>query len=166
MGNITQEKLFNKWIHRVKRTQLAHRFAAKGTSRAHLCIGIPAAAISALVATSVFASWEEGLLGYGRIITGMLSISSAILISLQTFLRLEEQSSKHQLTDARYGTIRQKMEHRIAFPTVNNSELDIFCAEVTEELDDLARKSPVVAERYWRKARNTIINTQQQEKPH
>jgi len=156
MDKLTPEDLINKWILRVQRTQLAHRFAAKGTGKAHLLIGIPAAVLSTVVATSIFASWEAELFGYGRLITGMLSISSAILIALQTFLRLEELSDKHQKSDANYGTVRQKLEQEAAFLTESTIDLNVFCNEIRKDLDELAKSSPVVPERYWCKARSTI----------
>lgn len=88
--------------------QLAHRFASKGRERAHILIGLPTVALSAVVCTSIFSSignrQDTGI----QIIFGMLSLLAATLAALQTFLGMEDLSNKHWLADSGYSAIRQR----------------------------------------------------------
>ncbi len=148
--------LLRQWALRLKRAQLAHRFAAKGYSTLHLWMGIPAVVLATVVATSVFASWEGQLEGYGRILTGMLSVGAAIFAALQTFLRFEEKSEKHQMTDARYGAIRQKIEQTQAFMRMHHEDLDDFYHKIRREIEELSKEALIVPERFWQQARRVM----------
>ena len=156
MEEMSSSFLLEKWSLRIKRAQLAHRFAAKGYAHLHLWLGVPAIGLSALVATSVFASLENQLGAYGWIITGMLSVAATILVALQTFLRFEELSSKHQAADARYGAIRQNIEQLQAFSNKEEGSLINECDRIRLELEDLMKEVPMVPERYWQQARAVL----------
>ncbi len=159
MEEITPENLLREWCIRIKRAQLAHRFAAKGYNNLHLWMGIPAVALSTLVATSVFASLEEQLEGYGRIIIGMLSVFAAILAALQTFLHFKELSDKHQITDAKYGTIKLKIEQMQVLMIEDKKELKVFFHQVRREIENLAKQAPIIPEKFWQEARAVIAKT-------
>lgn len=153
------DELLNKWCLRVKRSQLAHRFAAKQLNKLHLFLGSSAAVLSTITGTSIFASLEKGLSGYGKIVVGVTSLLAALLSALQTFLRLDESSNKHQKADAGYSAIRQQIEqYKITrYQTSNNTEdVDEFLNSVRKQMQELAEDSPVVHEQYWQKARAVI----------
>jgi hypothetical protein len=156
MEEMSSSALLEKWSLRIKRAQLAHRFAAKGYAHLHLWLGVPAIGLSALVATSVFASLQDKLGAYGWIITGMLSVGATILVALQTFLRFEELSSKHQAADARYGAIRQNIEQLQAFSEEDQASMANACDRIRLAMENLMEEIPMVPERYWQQARAVL----------
>jgi hypothetical protein len=150
------DALLNKWCMRVKRSQLAHRFAAKQLNKFHLLLGGSAAVLSTITGTSIFASLEKGLSGYGRIVVGVTSLLAALLSALQTFLRLDESSNKHQKADAGYSAIRQQIEqYRVTQYQTSNQvkDVDEFLNSIRQQMEELTADSPIVHERYWQKAR-------------
>lgn len=150
------DELLYKWCSRVKRSQFAHRFTAKGLSGLHLILGISAVVMATVTGTAIFASLETGLPGYGRILTGLLSLAAALLSALQTFLRLDERSKMHQRADASYSAIRQRIEQYQAIRHEKGYEaedLEGFLALVGREMSTLSKDAPLVPERYWQKAR-------------
>jgi hypothetical protein len=159
MEKIAVDELLNKWCLRVKRSQFAHRFAAKELSKIHLLLGLSAVIIATTTGTAIFASFEKGLPDYGRILTGVLSLTAALLSALQTFLRLDERSGKHQRADASYSAIRQKIEQYQAIQHISSDgqkNIQDFLDSLREEMDALAKDSPIVPERYWKKARAVL----------
>lgn len=160
----TLDSLLQRWHTRLKRSQLAHRFAAKGYSSFHILLGVSTIALATSTGTSLFMSLEKGLTGHGKIIMGMLSITAALLTALQTFLRLDERASKHQKADASYGTIRQKIEQNQVIREGLLENQDDFLNNMRFEMETLAKESPIVSERYWRKARAIMVQEQRNNK--
>lgn len=159
LGEKAVDELLNKWCLRVKRSQLAHRFAAKQLSKFHVLLGGSAAVLSTITGTSIFASLEKGLSGYGRIVVGVTSLLAALLSALQTFLRLDENSNKHQKADAGYSAIRQQIEqYRVTqYQTSNQTtNADEFLNSIRQQMEELAEDSPIVPERHWHKARTVL----------
>lgn len=143
--------LLQKWLRRVKRAQLAHRLSAKNAQLQHFRIGIPAIALSTIVGTSVFASFQVDL-QEGKLILGLLSMGAAVLTALQTFLRYDESSRNHQQADVGYGEIRQSIEHRLVFPLAGD-RLEEFCTLIKERIEKLNKESPLIDEKIWKKAK-------------
>jgi len=154
--NLAPNDLLRTWKVRIKRAQLAHRFAAKGFDRLHMWMGIPAVVLSTLVATSVFASLEVQLEGYGRIIIGMLSVSATILVALQTFLRFKELSDQHQIADSQYHAIKLKIEQILVMKKIDEKEFENFFHNIRRRINGVADQSPIVPEKFWRKARSVM----------
>ncbi len=146
--------LLLKWLRRVKRSQLAHRLSAKNAQSSHFQIGIPAIALSTIVGTSVFASFQVDLPG-GKLLVGLLSMAAAVLTALQTFLRYDETARNHQKADVGYGEVRQSIEHRLAFP-LSESGLEDFCGLVREKIEKLNQESPLIDEKIWEKAKSHV----------
>lgn len=156
------DELLQNWYFRAKRSQLAHRFAAKELSRLHLLMGALAVVLSTIAGTSIFASLEKELSGYGRIVVGILSLVVALLSGLQTFLRLDDLSSKHQRADASFSAIRGQIEQYRAIRRGQLDEIEeteTFVDSIRQKMEDLSNDSPLVPEKYWQKAR-AIINAQ------
>ncbi len=144
--------LLEKWISRVRRAQLAHRFAAKRFALLHYWLGIPSVMLSAIVGGFVFAGWKSGSVQQSSaLILGLLSITVAILSALQTFLRLEERSNKHQKADASYCAIKQELEQRQAFS--DEDDMNNVCDRIRKQMDYLDKEAPIVAETFWQRAR-------------
>lgn len=148
--------LLETWRMRVKRHQLAHRFAAKGYGALHLRMGVPAIGLSSFVGAFVFASYEAGLSDYVKLSVGLASVAAAILTALQTFLRFDELSNKHQRADAGFGEIRHRIEHRQALNLPGDNNQREFFSGLESALSKLANESPVVPERFWQKARRAM----------
>jgi hypothetical protein len=161
LGEKTVDELLDKWYLRIKRYQFAHRFASKGLSKLYLILGVLSVLFATMTGTAIFASLEKDLPGYGKILTGLLSLLAALLSALQTFLQLDERSEMHQRADANYSSIRQKIEQHQAIrfrESVEQESLQEFLDIIRQEMDVLARDSPLVPERYWHKARIVLAS--------
>jgi hypothetical protein len=97
----TPETLLLRWIKRARESSFAHYTAESRYSKLHYVIGVPAAVFSAIVGTTIstiFASLETTVDIRVKIVLGAISIITAILTGVQTFLRYSEQAERHRKT--------------------------------------------------------------------
>jgi hypothetical protein len=102
-------------------------------------LGIPAAILSTLVGTSVFASLQKQPELWQQIAVGLASVTAAVLASMQTLLGYSERAEKHRVAGAKYGALGRELEQMITSNIEYPSEA---IAEVRKRLDDLAVESP------------------------
>lgn len=144
------------WIRRAREAQLQHYEMANIFSRRDKWLGIPVIVVTAIIGTSAFLSVVyESLSAYAKVSVGILSIAAAILSSLQTFFKFSEQSEKHRLSAAKYGSTRRKLE---VIYSQNKLEMEgNYMNALREELDNLANVSPYVPVKIFRKIQNNIL---------
>ena len=73
-----------------------HHLAAAQKSRLNHFFGVPAAVISAIVGTTLFATLEQNPDTTWRIIVGLVLILSAVLSTLQTRFNYADAAGKHK----------------------------------------------------------------------
>ena len=83
--------MHTKWKERCNELQYAHYTAERVYANLNYALGIPVVALSAVAGTSAFASLQTDVSNQiALIVTGLVSMTAAILAWLQTFLRFSE----------------------------------------------------------------------------
>ena len=134
-----QEELLNDWYRRVAVTQRAHYLSADHFGARKYWLGVPAAILSTLVGTSVFATVQKQPDLWLQIAVGLASVTAALLASLQTLLGYADRAEKHRIAGAKYGAVGRELEQLLSARTEYTAET---IAEVRKRLDDLAEGSP------------------------
>jgi hypothetical protein len=146
------------WLRRVRENQYVHYETGAHFSRLSYWLGVPAMILSAAVGTTVFASLAKTemtapdasalFLGLSanewRIVIGLVSAFSAVLTSLQTFLRYPERAASHRRTGADYGALRRALEAILAFPPADPDDLNHKLELIRARMDRLATEAPEV----------------------
>jgi hypothetical protein len=134
----TTNEVLTDWYQRVVVTQCAHYLSADHFGRRKYWLGIPAAALSTIVGTSVFATIANQPALWVQIAVGLLSVAAAVLAALQTFLGYAERAEKHRLAGAKYGALGRELEQLRAANSCTEDQI----SEVRQRLDNLASESP------------------------
>ena len=158
MNDETFDSLSARWYLRVQRHQLAHRFAAKGYEKYHVIIGVPAVVASTVVGGFLFSTSDTKPDDWVKLLIGLLSLVSAVLAALQTFLRFDELSLHHKIADAGFGLVRHKIEAQRIASNQSSKWQDQFLANLIAQIEDLSARSPTIPERFWGKARLTLLD--------
>lgn len=146
------ETLAKDWFRRCRESQMVHYEYGSLLERRHLYFGIPAIALSTMVGTAVFSSWEsasEG--GWVRVVFGMLSMLAAAITALQTFLNLADRVAKHKSAGASYGAIRRNLELLKTLPPATEDEMRRCLQDIKRQMDELADNSPGIPSRFKQK---------------
>lgn len=159
----TPVQLLQAWYRRIQITQLAHYSASAKFSRFNSWVGIPSISLSAIIATSIFATIRIQPELWIKVLVGLASLISAVLTGLQTFLSYTSRADKHRTTAAKYGIVGRRIEHILSVhPTdIPNDAID----QIRKELDTLALESPDIPDSLpsdiaatWRKYKTEQID--------
>lgn len=146
------EILAKDWFRRCRESQMVHYEYGSLLERRHLYFGIPAIVLSTIVGTAVFSSWESSAQdGLWRVIFGMLSMLSASITALQTFLNLSDRASKHKLAGATYGAIRRELELLKTVPPQTEDQMREYLQKIKQKMDDLAENAPGIPSSFKQK---------------
>ncbi len=86
----------------------SHYDTAIRLARRNYQLGGAVVIVSAVVGSAIFGTLEQNPAAWMRIVAGFLSVATAILTSLQTFLKFSERAQMHRETGARFGALVKK----------------------------------------------------------
>lgn len=140
------EDLLRRWLMRARMSQNSHYRAAIRLEREGRLLGVPAAVLSTIVGTTVFAALQKSIEIRIQIAIGLISVLAAVLTALQTFLAPGEKAARHRSAAARYGAIRRRIELLLA-SGVSSSDSGI--ERIREILDSVAESAPEIPQSVW-----------------
>lgn len=144
--------LLVKWNRRCRRALIAYNRATEQAVALEKWLGVPAILSAAIVATGVFATLAQNPGAGWRIATGMLSVASAVLAGLQTFLKLGERAELYQNAARRYGEQRRHIELAlISLPEDREQAMQVV-TQLRDSLSEAAKGNPNAPRRIWREA--------------
>ena len=137
------------WLIHAHKGRQRHDLAARRCDRTRLWVGAPAAVFSAIVGTSVFAALgKEASNTEFKATIAAISILSAILTGLATFLNLAERAEKHRSAGVQYKAVIRDLERLIGQITNGLAHVDLsVVAGIQKQLDELEKSAPIVPER-------------------
>lgn len=153
---MSPEEIIAHWRFRVHRMQLAHYETARKFEARHLWLGLPAIAFSTLVGTTVFASLSRNTDLSLQILTGLLSVTAAVLTALQTFLKYSELSEKHRAAGAKYANLKHRIELLASMPPPTQEELKQQLTTIEDRWSKVREESPTIPSRIWTKIENSL----------
>jgi hypothetical protein len=145
-------KLLRDWDRRAAASAETHYNHAARLSSRNVQLGIPVVALSTFVGTSVFATLQEDVNTFFRILVGGISVTAAVLASLQTFLRFAERAEKHRVAADSWSAIRREIAQMLALhPTYLASRGDPqkYLDGLRQRMDEVAALAPEMGERLW-----------------
>lgn len=141
------QELLIDWYCRAKFSQYAHHESAKLYERLNYLLGIPVIVLSAFVGTSVFASLGKSINPVVQISIGMVSVMTAGLASLQTFLKLSKKAESCRSAGAKYGALRREIQEMLIFNSLGKEDI----SSIRKKIDDLATEVPHIPNEIWRR---------------
>lgn len=155
MNDIEQQLV--RFREAAARSARGHYKAAEREEAAHRWFGVPAVLLSAVVATSIFATLTADPAAGWKIVTGVLSLAAAALASLQTFLGHSERAREHRAAAAAYAALRREIElldlrQSMAVTDPERSVEPVTFDELEQirrRLDELGSSSPLIPPRAY-----------------
>lgn len=107
----TPNELLQQWNRHLWVRAWLHYRASQTLYRDNYLLGIPVVGLAALVGTSVFASIASGTTSVPfQIAIGSVSIATAVLASLNTFLSYQHRAETHGQASVRYEALGREVE--------------------------------------------------------
>jgi len=107
-------------------------------------IGVPVVIVTAIAGSAIVAnnSGKNPIPAW----IGVITVSAAVLASLQTFFRFGERAAFSAVAGARYARLRRRIEDCLAAPA---AEIPQRLEEIRKLEDDAGEQSPPLGERRW-----------------
>jgi hypothetical protein len=139
------------WLLHAHKGRDRHDWAARRCERIRLWVGAPAAVFSAIVGTSVFAALgKEASSTAFKAVIAAISIASAILTGLATFLNMSERAEKHRSAGVRYKEMIWELERIVGGGANGATPLDPSLVErFQKRMNELEESAPVVPKRIY-----------------
>jgi hypothetical protein len=145
-----REELLRGWLLHAHKGRDRHDLAARRNDSYRYWLGVPTIILSAVVGTSVFASLQTQVAPSLRIALGLVSITSAVLASLQTFYNFSSRAESHRVAGVKYKAIIRELEQDLTQPLEQLPDKADFLNDLRKRLDDLEFAAPVVPEGIYR----------------
>jgi hypothetical protein len=157
---MTKSELLEHWVFRVHMVQIGHYEAGRVFEKRHFRLGVSAVVLSTIVGTAVFASLaqlaDEASLLWPKIVVGLLSVTSAVFVSLQTFLRYSEQAESHKSAGAKYAHLKHKLEMLVTMPPESDDHLKTALNAIETEWEKVREESPNIPAKVWHRIERTM----------
>jgi hypothetical protein len=138
--------LLEDWHVRATAARFGHQTCSAKTRRLYLRLGVPVVALTTLVGTSVFATFNETPSQLAKIIVGTVSILAAVLAAIQTFLNYGQLTERHRTAAARYASSRRTIE--VALTKHDTAAVD----RIRKEMDKVGAESPQIGDKLWQES--------------
>lgn len=133
------------WYRRARIAQLAHSAASNRARRASVWLGVPAAILGIVAGSASVAD-----LGVPKAVVAISSFGAATLVSLQTFLRLDDSSAQHRTASRGFGRIRRALGQLGASPAFTEEEVQARLDQIRMDYDAISTEGPQVPDRLWK----------------
>jgi len=145
-----REELLRGWLLHVHKCRERHELAARRNDTYRYWLGVPTIIFATVVGSSVFASLDAQVETSFKIILGLVSITSAVLASLQTFYNFAGRAETHRVTAIKYKAMIRQLEQLLTGSARQLPEKPDFLNDLRQHLDDLELEAPVVADSIYR----------------
>jgi hypothetical protein len=130
----------------------------------HRALGIPVVIVTTVVGTTVFSTMGKSPTEALTIVTGLLSLSAAILSSLQTFLSYSANAERHKFAAVKYGMLRRELEQFLDDSDESAQVLIEFCENFRVRWDAVDQESPPIPETIHRDATAQLKRSLEEER--
>jgi hypothetical protein len=145
--------LLTDWAARVTAAQHAHYFLMTRLRRRNLWLGIPVVVLSTIVGTALFATVAtpgdyKAPLGF-RLAAAFISVLTAVLAGVQTFLKFSERSERHGLAADWLAAVRRDIDLLQATPEKERGNPRETLSSLRKEINKIAQNAPAIGEALW-----------------
>jgi hypothetical protein len=137
-------ELLNDWKSRVTDFQARQQKAGIELEKRHYSVGIPATIFAAIAGTTVFANLTKSFSYNARLAVVIISVTTAVLSALQTFLNFGKRSEEHRSNSARLGDIRRMVDIELQFPPETVEGKRAALEKINREIAAVTDKAPLV----------------------
>ena len=146
-----QINLLKNWHRRIRIAQAAHYQEANRFRKLHYWLGVPVVILSTTVGTGVFATLsDKDLPDLLTIFLGLVSITAAVLASLQTFLNYSERSSKHLKAATALSSLKKETEENLVLLGEDQDRLEPYIRYVRQKWEEITNEAPLLSDRVFK----------------
>jgi hypothetical protein len=149
-------KQLEEWHTRIRIRHHAHTRSAVEFERRARFLGVLVVILSTAVGTSIFSGL--GSSSTWRIVTGLLSLTAAVLSSVQALLKYPELVQLHRVAARKYGQLRRELEAQLSLEPGDQGKLAEFLDRFMNKWNDVQAQAPNLPQRLYDKSRKAVTS--------
>ena len=146
---------FQKWANGLRIRHIAHSRAASHYRFWDRLIGLLSTLLSAVIATTIFASLNDSDNQTQIIVAGSISILSTVVSGAYSFLKMAQLAERHHQAAASFGQLRREVEIILNHDPKKLNEEKLH--EINKLWSELEKKVPEVPQRIFNIAMNKVV---------
>ncbi|MEN8259265.1 MAG: SLATT domain-containing protein [Pseudomonadota bacterium] len=139
-----QRNLLESWGDELRLMMRTHYELSIKIRRMNYLLGVPLILLAILIAGYIFFTVTQDTGFWAKMTLGSLALLTAILASLQTFLKYSEKAENHRNASVRYQALFNMVEQQVAIPSKDDRTLAEWCDKLRERWDELNLEAPSV----------------------
>jgi hypothetical protein len=147
--HLVDMNLLRRWQFAIRLTHKAHIKASAAAERLNRAIGIPVVILSTITGTTIFASIDNSPSMTAKITVGLLSVTAAVLASLQTWLNYSGRAERHRSAALQYGSLRRIVEELLATFSDDHPCPSERLREIRECWDGIDSSAPALPQKIY-----------------
>ena len=142
--------LVNQWQKGVRLRHISHNRAASSFKTKYQRLGVVTTVLSTLAASSIFASFADSEKIVWLITAGIISILTAVVNAINTFLSYGELAEKHRQAANGYGELRRFFEtETLDAESLALDELKELLEIFNQKLSELEKSVPEIPQKLY-----------------
>jgi len=149
--------LVYQWQKGVRIKHISHNRAASSFKTKYQRLGVVATVLSTLAASSIFASFADSEKIIWLITAGIISILTAVVNAINTFLSYGELAEKHRQAANGYGELRRYFEtETLDAENLKVDELKDLLEVFSQKLSELEKSVPEIPQKLYNKVKKGL----------
>lgn len=140
----TWRRILSDWKQRIASYQTGQYNQATYLEKRHYQLGIPAVVLAAIAGTTVFANLSKDFSTAARLTVAIISITTAILTALQTFLNYGKRAETYRAISHQFGTLRREIDVLEQFPPSTDDQMRDKLNEFNKRIADITKDAPLI----------------------
>ena len=166
MWDHSTETLLQRYGDEAQCRECLHRKSFYSYKRTLTCFQLPVIILSALSGSIQFLSksFETAMVERAVVTcTASLSILTAVLSSVQSYLKLGEKASRHESAEVAWQNLHNSIKHQLGLARGLREDCSTFVDRVKQEYDRLFEISPILDQRFINEVRKKLRGGQHDE---
>lgn len=155
--------LLKQWLVGIRIAHIQQFLASNHSEKMHRRLGVPTVILGTVVGTSVFASLDTNPQAWVKIAVGLLSVASAALAALQTFMGYAEKSNDYKAAAIRYGKLRRELEQYMSTRKDDGHADEAFLKDYRARWDETDSTAPTTSQAFHEAARAQVSRSRELE---
>lgn len=144
-----------RWGRGLRINHIAQHRSAARYAMLSRALGIAVVVLSTAVGTAIFTTLNQSPSTTVKTIAGFLSVTAAVLGTLQTFLGFPQRQAAHHEAAVAYGSLRRQIESIGSSPS--EEELHRLISDIRVHWDEIDASAPAVPPRIWKDAEGRVL---------
>lgn len=148
------KEIVKQWLNGVKIAHICHKRTATYYKKKSVFLGVVATSLSIIVGAGIFTTLSLSTNDIIIIVTGVVSLFSALFSGLNTYLKMPERAYRHRNSSIEYGNLRREIEELFVSSDGNIENFPL--SKIREKWNEIDLNAPEIPQKFHNEALDIV----------